>query len=534
MNRSLPCAFALLLAGGGVASAASDYTITDLGTLGGPVSAATAISATGQVVGVSLDGSGNARAFTTGNDTLLDLGTLGGPTSYASDVNLAGDIVGDSLLKGRFYKKTRAFLFRGDTISDLNTLIAPGSGWTLTNAFGLNDDGRIVGGGTDASGNQRAFVLEPLASIPEAPNPAAFELQPLGTLGGPTSVATDINSEGTIVGYSQIAPKFSWTIGGPQWGDARSTPIRAFIYQDGEMTSLGTLDDDAEATGRRHFAPASYSYAAAINEQGWVVGTSSLSGTERAFLYADGEMIDLGTLPLGSDIEAIGPLPGVDIDPITTFENTAPRPKAAKSRAARHRDQDDAEFAWEDDEYEISDCWFLPPLNSHASAINASGQVVGDADYLASWDAVPEPHAVLYDTDGILYDLNELIPADSGWTLNSALGISDDGRIVGYGTASDGETRAFLLTPIPAPVVIVTTTTPTATGSDLFLIKGITRGKVSKVTWKSAGKTRAQSAIGTRRWQFRAKLKPGRNVITVQAQGNRAKSQPKKVIIVRR
>lgn len=523
-------AIAALFAGGGVASAASDYTVTDLGTLGGAVSAATAISSTGQIAGVSLDADGNSRAFTTGNDTLIDLGTLGGLTSYASDLNAAGDVVGDSLLKSRFYKKTRAFLFRGNTLSDLNSLIAPGSGWTLTNAFGINDNGQIVGGGTDASGRQRAFILEPLAAIPENPTAPAFELQPVGTLGGATSVATDINAEGAIVGYSQVAPTFSWSLG-PQWSDARSTPIRAFVYQDGKITNLGTLDD-ATASNEYRCAPAGYSYAAAINDNGWIVGTSSASGAEHAFLYADGEMIDIGTLPLPWDDSAITPLPGVDVDP-STLEK-APRAKATQARIAKHRGREEDETEWEDDDYEISDCWFVPALNSHASAINASGQVVGDADYLASWDAQPEPHAFLYDTDGTLYDLNELIPADSGWTLNSALGISDDGRIVGYGTAPDGETRAFLLTPSPVPVVIVTTTTPTATGSDLFLVKGITRGKVSKVTWRSASKGRSQAAIGTRRWQFRAKLKPGRNVITIQAQGNRAKSKPKKVIIVRR
>jgi hypothetical protein len=51
-------------------------------------------------------------------------------------------------------------------------------------------------------------------------------------------------------------------------------------------------------------------------------------------------------------------------------------------------------------------------------------------------------------------DLNDLIPADSGWELRTAQDINDVGQIVGYGVIDingDGiysERRAFLLTPI--------------------------------------------------------------------------------------
>ena len=47
---------------------------------------------------------------------------------------------------------------------------------------------------------------------------------------------------------------------------------------------------------------------------------------------------------------------------------------------------------------------------------------------------------------GEMTDLNTLIPAGTGWILESAAGISDGGQIVGYGILS-GKRRAFLLTP---------------------------------------------------------------------------------------
>jgi probable HAF family extracellular repeat protein len=45
-----------------------------------------------------------------------------------------------------------------------------------------------------------------------------------------------------------------------------------------------------------------------------------------------------------------------------------------------------------------------------------------------------------------MQDLNKLIPAHSGWVLETAYSINDAGQIVGYGTLNKQQ-RAFLLTP---------------------------------------------------------------------------------------
>jgi uncharacterized membrane protein len=50
------------------------------------------------------------------------------------------------------------------TVTDLNTLLPPGSGWTLVNAFGINDNGDIVGIG-DYNGVQSGFLLNTGASM---------------------------------------------------------------------------------------------------------------------------------------------------------------------------------------------------------------------------------------------------------------------------------------------------------------------------------------------------------------------------------
>src|SRR5947207_4028599 len=67
----------------------------DLGTLGGTTSSASAVNASGQVVGESSSGDG-IRAFSwTAAGGMVDLGTLGGD-SVAFAVNASGQVVGHS------------------------------------------------------------------------------------------------------------------------------------------------------------------------------------------------------------------------------------------------------------------------------------------------------------------------------------------------------------------------------------------------------------------------------------------------------
>ena len=46
---------------------------------------------------------------------------------------------------------------------DLNGLLTGAPGWTLTNAYGINDVGQIVGSG-NYLGQQHAFLLNPFAA----------------------------------------------------------------------------------------------------------------------------------------------------------------------------------------------------------------------------------------------------------------------------------------------------------------------------------------------------------------------------------
>jgi hypothetical protein len=51
--------------------------------------------------------------------------------------------------------------------------------------------------------------------------------------------------------------------------------------------------------------------------------------------------------------------------------------------------------------------------------------------------------------NGMMFDLNELVNPDSGWTLDAAYGINDAGQIVGSGLWN-GQATAFRLDPLEA------------------------------------------------------------------------------------
>jgi probable HAF family extracellular repeat protein len=130
----------------------------DLGTFqadGSGTGTAYAVNDVGHVVG-STSGSGPSalsQAFLWRDGRLT---AIGPQVSFAYAVNDLDHAVGQALV-GSVY---RAFLFRDGQSINLNTLI-PGGRIVLTAAQGIDDAGRIVANGTNAQGQQRAFVLIP-------------------------------------------------------------------------------------------------------------------------------------------------------------------------------------------------------------------------------------------------------------------------------------------------------------------------------------------------------------------------------------
>jgi probable HAF family extracellular repeat protein len=136
-------------------------TMFDMATLGGTESWARSVNSAGQIVGHSTTAT-SLRGFYYGGGGLIPLNPLAGDDqSIALGINDSGQIVGrsESSVSGAWH----AVLWKNRLTppADLNTLIAPDSGWRLDSASSINGTGQIVGAGFH-DGNYRGFLLTPI------------------------------------------------------------------------------------------------------------------------------------------------------------------------------------------------------------------------------------------------------------------------------------------------------------------------------------------------------------------------------------
>lgn len=215
-----------------------------------------------------------------------------------------------------------------------------------------------------------------------------YQVRDLGTLGGSYSFAFGINAGGDAVGVS-----------------ATSTgQERAFLWKNGTMTDLGTLEG-GESSGAR-----------GINGSGDVVGTSGTAeGQSHAVLWRQGVITDIGTFDgFGSSsansINGLGQVVG------HSFGGEIGGPHA---------------FLWQNGA--MTDLGTLGGPWSMAFDINDRGQVVGDSRVSEENDMVI--HAFLWQ-NGVMTDLGTL-----GGNTSHAQGINADGDVVGWSETADGVTH---------------------------------------------------------------------------------------------
>ena len=289
-----------------------------------------------------------------------------------------------------------------------------------------------------------------------------YTITNLGMLGGSSSHALGINNSGQVVGQSYTT------------GD---TTAHAFLYSNGTMTDLGTLYD-------------AYSIARGINSSGQVeVEVYNTSGFARSFLYSNGGMTDLGTLgpPNTSAIHATaindsGQVVGyssnllnnhafiysngvmADLSNLMGLDylvphgiNNAGEIVGYIGNEAFLFSQGSVSILGNGAAMGVNNLGQVVGYTSDSHAFLYSGGVMQDLGTLGVAEAINDlgqvvgqgSTAFLY-SDGVMHDLNSYLPANSGWSLETARAINSNGQIVGVGVFN-GQSLAYLMTPIPLP-----------------------------------------------------------------------------------
>ena len=101
---------------------------------------------------------------------MTDLGTLPGyPNSIAEGINDEGQVVGGASDQPFLGGNSSAFLWQDGVMTDLNTLIPPGSPLFLWYATGINSRGQIAGQAVVVStGEWHAFLATPVENESDA------------------------------------------------------------------------------------------------------------------------------------------------------------------------------------------------------------------------------------------------------------------------------------------------------------------------------------------------------------------------------
>jgi probable HAF family extracellular repeat protein len=330
-----------------------------------------------------------------------------GTYPIAWDIDNHGNVVGATGGGGM----APAFLYSPENgMQDLNDLAGPGSEWILTDAFGINDSGQVVGlGNPNAQRGNFGFRFTP-GFVDEQGTYVPPVVERMALSEATHSVAGAINDLGEVVGESH---------------DAAGNKT-VFVYSD----SSGPTDLEIEAAVNAFYF--------GINNLGQVVGTTMQTSKRWsffvAFRYTPGQGIETTTLfndpfspehSFADDINDAGQFTG-----------------AALPGRYLHA-------------YRFADQSGMVDLDegrntSHGRCINSHGDIAGERQF----PGVLGTRAFLYTEEFGMVNLDDLVVGTAEdldyWTTYSVFvkAINDSRQICGY--VEGDPVKAFVLTPVPA------------------------------------------------------------------------------------
>ncbi len=313
----------------------------------------------------------------------------------------------------------RAVINKGGLNIDLGTLGNPDTGNSWINWGGINDSGEAVGMSEtavpDPNGEDICGFGTFLTCVPFLWRNG--DMSALPTVGGNNGQASAINNRGQVVGFAETAN-----------ADPTCPPtpsISAVLWTKGQAQALPLIGSDPDG------------FANGINDQGQAVG---YSGTCVAALHA--VMWQQGTAMQLQDL-------GYPRSNIANAINDLGQSAGQVRRA-------DGSFRvaalWQPDgtltvlDQQLCDCTLSEDPASFATGINNQGQVVGSTiDSGFNWS-----HGFIWQ-NGVMTDLNSLIPGDSNLSIISASNVNERGQISGMAFVLSGpdagNIHAYLLTP---------------------------------------------------------------------------------------
>jgi probable HAF family extracellular repeat protein len=328
--------------------------------------------------------------------TIESIGRLGGEYAYAFGINRSTQVVGYSQ-----WADFRVTGFRWDR-GVMTPLIPPNTVFSESTA--INDLGQVVGIGSQIG------APTPTGTYSDAYFWDGSSFQFLPRFDAPVrsinSQPYGLNNLGDVVGQIRTGSEVE--------------PGSAFSWRAGAPLRVRTVEPDSRAND--------------VNDGRQIVGyVVDSTGRSRAVVW-QGDVGESATLRVLPDLQTGGSSSarGIHNNGLIVGSSWFGHP-AFGTRPV----------LWSSSG--ITDLGTLGGNAGDAYDVNADGVVVGEAA-----DQDRQLRAFVWKV-GIMWDLNELIPANSGWRLQRATGINDDGIITGWGS-HNFRTEGFVLTPGGPPV----------------------------------------------------------------------------------